>query len=115
MEQITAPVRLFTYQNPRDNSIELKSLSIHFNNTDFYLTGETGDSIYIFKESIALYVLAINKRIGRITLNTYMAPEADPITTVALHTPEEVQESVGLNWKHKDPLKILFKLMDQLM
>lgn len=115
MEQITAQVRLFTYQNPRDNSIELKSISIQYHNTDFYLTGSTGDSIYIFQESIALYVLSINEDLNKITLNTYLAPEADPVTTLALHTLEEIEQLLGLNWKSKEPLELVHILINHLI
>lgn len=115
MQQITAPIRLFTYLNQQNNSIQLMSLSIHFNNSDFYLQGATGDNIYIFQESIALYVLTVNPSDSRISLNTYMAPEADAITTVSLHTLGEIEELIGLDWQLQEPLAIVQKLIKHLI
>ena len=115
MQQVKVSIRMLTYNNPTDNSIELKSLCIQHNRSEYFLEGQIGDSIYVFTESIATYVLSVNRSIGKITLNAYMAPEADPIATVPLYTPEEIEELVGLNWESEEPLAIATKLINCLI
>ncbi|QXE88126.1 hypothetical protein KP003_06930 [Geomonas nitrogeniifigens] len=115
MTAIKPEIKLFTNQDTDTASIQITSLILAYNGNYYHLQGGTGDTINVFIQSIAIYVLTINKGNGHMGLNAFMAPEPDPINGVYLHTPQDIKESLGGKWEQLSPKAITMKLIDRLM
>lgn len=114
MIPIKPTLKLFT--SDKDNTgIHINSLILEYQGNYYHLPGSTNDTIHVFEQSIALYVLTINRSIGTICLNAYMAPEPDPINTVYMHTPQNIKEMLGVKWEQLSPETIAHKLINYLM
>lgn len=114
MIPIKPTIKLFT--SDKDNTgIHINSIILEHQGNHYHLPGNTSDTIHVFTQSIALYVLTINKGIGTIGLNVYMAPESDPLNTVYLHTPLDIKETLGPKWEQLSPMTITIKLINYLM
>ena len=113
MTAIKPTIKLFTSSN--DTSIHINSLILEHNGNNYHLSGGTNDTIHVFAQSIALYVLTINKSIGTMALNTFMQPEPDPINSVYLHTSQDIKDTLGARWEHLTPKTITIKLINYLM
>lgn len=112
MNQITPAIKLHTtHQN---NGTYLNSIVIEHQNNNYHLHGCTGTTIYIFQQSICLYVLSINETIGTIGLHAFMVPESDPINSLYFHNNKEIRETLGEKWESMKPLTIVTKLIDYL-
>ena len=81
----------------------------------FHLFATATDTIHIFTESIALYVLTINKVNGTIGLAAYMAPEPHAINSFYIHKPKHIKDIFGPEWEQLSPETIVAKLIDYLM
>lgn len=115
MELISPKIRLLTYHNPQDNGIQLTTFIIEHGQNNFHLQGSTQDTVYVFQESIALYVLSTNSEHGTMSLNTYMAPEPDAINTVFLHSEQEIEDVLGDMWEQMSPMAMTRKLINYLI
>ena len=113
MTAIKPTIKLFTSSN--DTSIRINSLILVHNGNNYQFHGGTNDTIHVFAESIALYVLTMNESNGTMALNAFMSPEPDPINSVYLHTPKDIKERLGAKWEHLTPKAITMKLIDYLM
>ncbi len=115
MIPIKPTIKLFT--TPEDNGagIQVNSLIINHYGNNYHLPGGTGDTIHVFIQSIALYVLSINKINGTMGLNAFMASEPDPINGIYMHTRQEIKEALGLNWERLSPKAIIMKLINYLI
>jgi len=102
MNQITEPsIRLHTsYQS---QGTHVTSLILTYNGNNYHLEGGTGDTIHVFQESVVLYVLNINRRLGYIGLNAYIAPEPDPINSLFLSSIREIREYLEASWENLEP------------
>jgi len=115
MTTIKPEVKLFTNQDADSTSIQINSLNLVYKGNHYHLPGGTGDTIHVFTQSIAIYVLTINEGQGRMALNAFMVPESDPINHVYLHTPQDIKDILGAKWEQLSPKVITMKLLDYLM
>jgi hypothetical protein len=114
MNQISPNIRLFTYQESQAAGLQIRCLVLNHNSNNYHLEGGTSDTIYVFTESICLYVLTINKRLGYLGLNAYMVPECDPINSFFLHSNRDICEYLGKNWEVMKPETIVKRLIEYL-
>lgn len=113
MNQIIPTIKLHTCDQSKGTYINALILSHNGNN--YHMDGSTGDTIYVFTESICLYVLIINNRRGYMALNAYMSPEPDPINSIYLHSLYEIKETLGHKWESLAPAILVSKLIDYLL
>lgn len=114
MTAIKPDVKLFTNQDADSTSIQINSLVLAYKGNHYHLPGGTGDTIHVFTQSIAVYVLTINKGYGRMALNAFMVPQSDAINSVYMHTPQEIIDHLGSKWERLSPRAIVESLMDYL-
>jgi len=114
MIQISPTISVFTYQVTNESGLQIASLVFNHNCHRYHFQGRTSDTIYIFTESIGIYVLTINKAAGYIGLNSYMQPEPDPINCIILHNCQEIKETLGTKWEGMRPIAIVQKLISCL-
>jgi hypothetical protein len=113
MTAITPELKLHT---PQDNDgIHINSLIMRHKGNNYHLYAGTKDTIYIFSQSIALYVLTINREHGKIGLNAYMSPEPFPLNSLYMHSVKEILSVFGPQWEQLDVRVIVLKMMDSLM
>jgi hypothetical protein len=110
MTAITPELRLHTHQDK--DGIHLNSLIIRHKGNNYHLYAGTKDTIYAYSESIALYVLTVNRQHGNIGLNAYMSPEPFPLN---MHSTKEIEDLFGSKWEWLPALDITMKLIDYLM
>jgi len=115
MTAIKPTIKLFTSQDDDSTCIHINSLILEHNGNNYQFHGGTNDTIHVFVQSIALYVLTINESNGTMGLNAFMVPEPDPINGVYLHTPQDIKESLGAKWEQLSPKTVTMKLIDRLM
>lgn len=115
MTAIKPSIKLFTSQKDGSTSIHINSLILEHNGNNYQFHGGTNDTIHVFAQSIALYVLTINEALGTMGLNAFMAPEPDPINGIYLHNPQDVKEIFGAKWEQLSPKAITMKLINYLM
>jgi len=113
MTAITPTIKLFT--SNKDTGIQINSLIMEYNGNNYHFHGATNDTIHVHQESIALYVLIINKGNGTMSLQAFMVPESDVINCIYLHTPQDIKETIGAKWEQLSPKAITMKLIDCLM
>ncbi|QXE92416.1 hypothetical protein KP001_07800 [Geomonas subterranea] len=113
MTPITPELKLHTNQD--NESIHINSLIMKHKGNNYHLYAGTKDTLYIYSESVALYVLTISREQGRIGLNAYMSPEPFPINSFYMHSSKEIKDLFGPNWEHEPSIDIMMKLMDYLM
>jgi hypothetical protein len=114
MTTIKPEIKLFTNQDADSTSIQIASLTLVYKGNHYHIQGGTGDTIHVFTQGIAIYVLTINKGYGRMNLNAYMVPQPDAINGVFLHTPKEIIDHLGQEWEQLSPTAIVESLMDYL-
>lgn len=114
MIQISPTIRLFTYRETNESGLQIKSLVFSHNCNNYHLQGGIRDTIYIFTESIGIYVLTVNKALGYMGLNSYMAPESDPINSLFLHNHQEINEHLGSKWEQMKAESIVKKLIQYI-
>lgn len=113
MHQITSPsIKLHTI--PKDQGTYLNTLTLEHKGNYYSLHGGTRDTIYVFTESIGIYVLTVNKGLGYMGLNSYMAPESDPLNSLFLHNHQEINEHLGNKWEQMKAETIVKKLIQYL-
>lgn len=115
MTAIKPTIKLFTTQDEDSTGIHINSLILEHNGNNYQFHGGAGDSVHVFIESIALYVLTINKSNGTMGLNAFMSPEPDPINSIHLHNPQDIKETLGAKWGQLSPKVITMKLINYLM
>jgi hypothetical protein len=115
MTAIRPTIKLFTCQEDDSTGIHINSLILTHQDNNYQFSGGAGDTIHVFAQSIALYVLTINESNGTMGLNAFMSPEPDPINSVHLHTPLDIRETLGDKWERLTPKAITMKLIDYLM
>jgi hypothetical protein len=113
MTPITPTLKLHTREE--DNGIYINSLIMKHNGNNYHLHAGTKDTIFIFQESIALYVLNVNTINGTIGLNAYMSPEPFPINSFYMHSVSEIIDLFGAKWEQLPALDIAMKLINYLM
>jgi len=114
MNQITAVIRLLTYQESLEAGLQITALILEHQGNNYHLQGRTTDTIYVFTEGLGIYVLTVNKGLSYIGLNSYMAPEPDPINSIYLHNCQEITETLGAKWENMKPVTIVQKLISCL-
>lgn len=114
MTAITPELKLFTDQDADSSSIHIESLIFVYKGNDYHLHGGSGDTIHVFTQGIAIYVLTINKGLGHMALSAYMVPQPDALNGVYMHTPQEIVDHLGPSWEQLPPLAIVEQLMDYL-
>jgi hypothetical protein len=114
MQPITPFISVLTYQEALETGLQIRTLILNHNGNNYHLQGGTRDTIHVFTEGLGIYVLTINKALGYIGLNSYMAPEPDPINTMFLHNYQEIKETLGPKWKGMKPVTIVQKLINYL-
>jgi hypothetical protein len=115
MTAIKPIIKLFTSQDDGSTGININSLILVYQDNHYQFPGGVEDTIHVFVESIALYVLTINGCNGTMGLNAFMVPESDPINSVYLHTPKDIKETLGTKWELLSPKAITMKLIDRLI
>jgi len=113
MTPIIPELKLHTHQE--QGGIHLSSLIMKHNGNNYHIQASTKDTIYIFSQPIALYVLTVNHEHGKIGLAAYMAPEPFSINSFYLHSPKQVISILGPKWEQLPALDITLKLIDYLM
>jgi len=109
MNQIQPNIKLHTI--PTDHGTYINALIFEHQGNNYHLHGGTRDTIYIFTESIGIYVLTVNKAAGYMGLNSFMVPECDPLNSLFLHNHHEIREYLGSKWESMKPLAIVQKLI----
>lgn len=117
MTAIKPTIKLFTSHKDDSTGIHINSLILEHNGNNYQFHGGSNDTIHVFTQSIALYVLTINRANGTMGLNAFMAPEPDPINSIYLHTPKDIKETLGAKWEweHLSPKALTMNLIDCLM
>lgn len=115
MTAITPTIKLFISKEEDNAGIYINSLVMEHDGNNYQFYGSSNDTIHVFTQSIALYVLTINRANGTMGLNAFMAPEPDPINSTYLHTPKDIKETLGAKWEHLSTKAITMKLIDCLM
>ena len=115
MTAIKPTIKLFTSQEDDSTGIHINSLVLVHKDNHYQFHGGSNDTIHVFTESIALYVLTINETNGTMGLHSFMSPEPDPINSVHLHTLTEIVNVFGVNWNDASPETIVLELIDRLM
>lgn len=115
MTAITPTIKLFTSQDDHSTAIQINSLILEYNGHHYQFHGGTNDTIHVFTESIAIYVLTINRSNGTMGLSAFMSPQTDPINGIYLHTPGQIVERLGDNWDHLPAKDIVETLIHHLM
>jgi hypothetical protein len=114
MTAIKPTIKLFT--SDKDNAgIQINSFILEHQGNNYHLQGGTKDTIHVFLQGLGIYVLTINNRLGYIGLNSFMAPEPDPINSMYLHNYEDITETLGKKWEQLSPIAITMKLINYLM
>jgi hypothetical protein len=114
MTPITPTLELHTREES-DNGTYISSLIMKHNGNNYHLYAGTKDTVYCFSESIALYVLAINRESGTLGLNAYMSPEPFSINSFYMHSLSEIVDLFGPKWEQLRALDITMKLINYLM
>jgi len=115
MTAIKPTIKLFTTQDDDSNGIQIDSLIMKHNGINYHLYASTKDTINVFAQSIALYVLTINGSKGTMSLNAYMSPEPDPISCCYLHNRQDIKKILGAKWKQLSPRIITLNLINYLI
>jgi hypothetical protein len=115
MTAIKPTIKLFISQDDDSAGIHINSFILVHQDNHYQFPGGAGDTVHVFAESIALYVLTINKSNGTMALNAFMSPEPDPINSVYLHTPRDIKETLGAKWELLSPMAITTKLINCLI
>jgi hypothetical protein len=97
------------------DGIHISSFIMKHNGNNYHLYAGTKDTIYIFSESIAVYVLSVSRESGTIGLNAYMSPEPFPINSFYMHTLSEIIDLFGPKWEQLPAMTITMKLINYLM
>lgn len=113
MTPITPELKLQTHQDK--DGIHINSLIMKHNGNNYHLYAGTKDTIYIFSQPFALYVLTINREHGNIGLNAYMSPEPFPINSFYIHSTKHIVSILGPKWEQLPALDITLKLINYLM
>lgn len=114
MTAITPTIKLFTSQAEDNTGIQINSLILEHQGNHYHFHGGTNDTIHVFTESIALYVLTINRCNGTMGLSAFMSPQSDPINGIYLHTPRDIRETLGVEWEQLESIEIVDKLINYL-
>jgi len=114
MIQISPTVKLFTYRGSYESGLQIMSFMFSHNCNNYHFQGRTTDTIYIFTESIGIYVLTVNKGLGYMGLHSYMTPESDPLNSLFLHNHQEITEYLGSKWESMKAESIVKKLIQYL-
>jgi len=115
MTAIKPTIKLFTSQDDDSTCIHINSLILEHNGNHFQFPGGSNDTIHVFAQNIALYLLTINETNGTMGLHSFMVPEPDPINSVHLHTLTEIVNVFGVNWNDASPETIVLELIERLM
>ncbi len=113
MTTITPVLQLHT--RAEDRGTHINSLIMKHNGNSYHLYGGARDTIHVFNQSIAIYVLTINKVNGAIELNAYMSPEPFPINSFSLHKVKDIIDILGAKWEQLPPETIVLKLINYLI
>jgi hypothetical protein len=113
MTPITPTLKLHTHQD--QDSITINNLILECKGNNYQFHGGVNDTIHVFTQSIALYVLTVNREHGTIALNAYMSPEPFPINSFYMHSLKEIQHLFGPKWDQLPALEITLKLINYLM
>jgi len=114
MQAITPTLQLHTREE-NDNGTYISSLIMKYNGNNYHLHAGTKDTVYVFSESIALYVLTINRESGTMGLSAFMSPEPFSINSFYMHTIKEIIDVLGPKWEQLPALDITLKLINYLM
>lgn len=113
MQPIICPrIKLHTCQ--LNQGTYINALILQHQSNNYHLHGCTSDIIHVYTQGLGIYVLTINKGLGYIGMNSYMAPEPDAINSVFLRSNQEIAETLGGNWERMTPKVIVQKLIDCL-
>jgi hypothetical protein len=115
MTAITPTIKLFTSQEDDNTGIHINSLILEHNGNHYQFHGRTNDTIHVYQQSIAIYILSINNSYGTMAFNAFMGSEPDPINSIYLHTPQDIKETLGAKWTQLSPKVITLKLINYLM
>ncbi len=115
MHQINPTIKLFTSQDDDTNAITINSLYLDYQDNHYQFPGGSNDTLYLFGQSIALYLLSINELSGTMALNAFMVPQPDPVNSIYLHNEQQIQLALGHGWKDMSPEAIVGKLIDLLI
>jgi hypothetical protein len=81
----------------------------------YVLNAGTSDRIYVFRESVCLYVLTVNRSLGYVGLDAYMPEEPEPINSVFLHIEQHIADVLGPEWEDLSPRTMALRLTDYLV
>lgn len=94
----------------RHNGAYINALVLIHNDNAYHIQGATTDQIYVTVQGIAIYVLTVNHDRGYVGLQTFMAPNCDPINMVFLHTHQEIVRILGKPWEKLSVETMVLKL-----
>ncbi|MCM0084464.1 hypothetical protein L4X63_23070 [Geomonas sp. Red32] len=115
MTPVVPELKLFTNHDADRTIIQIESLTLIYRGNYYHFPGGAGDTIHVFTQSIAIYVLTINKGYGRMALNAYMVQQPDALNGIYLHSPQEIVDHLGAEWEQLPAIDITMKLIDYLI
>ncbi len=115
MHQIKPTIKLFTSQDEDTNAITINNLYLDHQDNHYQFPGGTNDAIYVFTQSIAIYILSSNEVNGTMALNCFMVPEPDPVNSIYLHNQQHIERALGHGWNELSLATIVEKLIDLLI
>jgi hypothetical protein len=114
MQQIIYPT-IGVHTIYRHKGAYISALLLTHGDNKYHVQGATTDTIQVFVQGIAIYILITNKDRGYIGMASYMIPESDPINSMFLHSPQEIVRVLGKTREKLSPISIVQKLIDYLM
>ena len=113
MQQLVNPtIKLHTIY--RHQGTYINALVLTHGDNAYHIQGATTDTIHVFMQGIAIYVLTVNLERGYIGMHSYMVPESDPINSLFLHNQQEIVRVLGKTWEKLSPVKMVEKLINYL-
>ena len=112
MENITQSIKLIPHY--RHQGTVFNCIILEHDQYRYFLSCGSQDAIYAFKQGVGVYVLNVNESKGYIGLNSFMGLGPYAINSVFIHTLDDVEVSLGADWRTLEPELIAAKLLDYL-
>jgi hypothetical protein len=112
MTQIFPQIRSITDEESQHYGLANPGLMLNHDTATYKLSAGTTDTIYIFKNSVVIYVLTINHHLEYCALEAFIGTEDEAIESIFLQG-SALEECIGNNW-YSLPLATLATKLIQL-
>lgn len=110
MIQIFPAIRSMSVQEAQHYGLINRGLMLNHETTTYKLTAGTTDTIYIFKQSVVIYVLTINHHLEYVGLDAFIGSEDEAIDSLFLQG-SSLHECIGKNWNSLPLANLATKLI----